>query len=113
METDLVWVFGTYLREYHGYEGDGDDAHQGEAEFIVDCLKRDGLTVVGPAMTDSAVPLGESAATRVLADEAYEGRWNPLRHTNILPLAQHTIHTLYQAGYRLVPVSVAGCFRVR
>lgn len=50
-------------------------------------------------MPEPLAALTVHEATEVLCEESWYGRWNPLRETNIRPLAAVTVQALYDAGY--------------
>lgn len=44
--------------------------------------------------------------TNLLCEESWQGRWSPLDHTNIRPLAGHTAEVITDAGFVLVDRSL-------
>lgn len=47
-------------------------------------------------------PLTWAAATDLLCDLAWQGKWDPLPETNVRPLASLTVQALLDAGWEIV-----------
>src|SRR4051812_34744773 len=46
--------------------------------------------------------MNKNDLANLLCEESWSGRWNPLKHGNIRPLAEHTAQVIHTAGYEIV-----------